>query len=73
MLPKLILLLRLNAICLGGPLTQTQDYLAGILLKFRGVVKGALRGEGGLVFFEGAVDGLPRKSGFLGCCPGDYP
>jgi hypothetical protein len=26
----------------------------------------ALEGEGGPVFFEGAVDGLPRESGFLG-------
>jgi hypothetical protein len=26
----------------------------------------ALEGEGGHVFFESAVDGLPRESGFLG-------
>jgi hypothetical protein len=26
----------------------------------------ALEGEGGPVFFEGAVDSLPRESGFLG-------
>jgi hypothetical protein len=25
----------------------------------------ALEGEGGLIFFEGAVDSLPRESGFL--------
>jgi hypothetical protein len=25
----------------------------------------AFEGEGGLVFFEGAVDSLPRESGFL--------
>jgi hypothetical protein len=33
----------------------------------------ALEGEGGPVFFEGAVDDLPRESGFLGLWTGVFP
>ncbi|GMO40222.1 MAG: hypothetical protein Pg6C_01000 [Treponemataceae bacterium] len=50
MLPKLNPLLCLNAVCLSKPLTQAQDSLVDILLKFRRIVKGALRLQGILVF-----------------------
>jgi hypothetical protein len=33
----------------------------------------ALEGEGGPVFFEGAADGLPRESGFLGLWARVFP
>jgi hypothetical protein len=52
MLPKLNPLLRLNTVCLGKPLTQAQDSLVDILLKFHRVVKGALRLKGILVFLR---------------------
>jgi hypothetical protein len=42
MLPKLNPLLRLNTVYLGKPLTQAQDCLVDILLKFHRVVQGAL-------------------------------
>jgi hypothetical protein len=43
MLPKLILRLRPDTVYLGKPLTQAQDSLVDILLKFHRVVKGVLR------------------------------
>jgi hypothetical protein len=46
MLPKLILFLCLDTVCLGKPLTQTQDSLVDILLKLHRVVKGALPVKG---------------------------
>jgi hypothetical protein len=45
MLPKLNPLLRLNAICLGKPLTRTWDSFVDIPLKFHRVGQGALRLE----------------------------
>jgi hypothetical protein len=52
MLPKLILILCRFTVCLGEPLTQSQDSLIDILLKFYRVVKGVLRPKGGSVFLR---------------------
>jgi hypothetical protein len=45
MLPNRSLLPRLNAVCLGEPLAQTQDRLVDMMLKFHRVVKGVLQGN----------------------------
>ncbi|MDR2050039.1 MAG: hypothetical protein LBP69_11355, partial [Treponema sp.] len=60
-----LLLPCLNTVYLGKPLTQAQNSLVDILLKFHRVVKGALNGKGILTDLREVCMGAPDFGGMI--------
>jgi hypothetical protein len=74
MLPRLILPLHLDAVCLGEPLTQPENSLIDILLKKDRGVKGALGLEGVHIrLWQSGVFGKPLEGASRFLVDFDFP